>query len=79
MNEDDLKVEIKCWEPDDAELIRVIDTGFETVERIIKHEGLYFLYRYFVTTVSGMETIVCSVDLNGVDADRVIQHLGEQL
>jgi hypothetical protein len=75
---DELAGEIKCWEPDDAEVVSVI-TRRDEVERIIKHEGLYFLYRYFVTSVSGMNTIVCSVDLNGVDADRVIQHLGEQL
>jgi len=82
-----LQEQIDVWEPtaeDGAEVIRTIDTHEDTVERIVKVDiqpepVRYYLYRYFQTAVAGMRTVVCSVDLNGVEADEVIQHLGERL
>ena len=76
----ELQEEIDCWEPtaeDGAEVIHTIDSINGVVHRVVKCDGLYFLYRYFTTQVSGMTTVVCSVDLNGVEADEVIQYLGE--
>jgi hypothetical protein len=74
-----LQENIDLWEPEGFEVVRTIDTHEDTLERIGKHDGLYYLYRYFMVTMAGLTTVACSVDLNGVDADRVIQHLGEQL
>jgi DNA-directed RNA polymerase specialized sigma54-like protein len=79
-----LEEQIELWEPEDAEVIRTIDSHEGTVERIIKVDVpaqpvQYFLYRYFTTQIAGYTTVVCSVDLNGVEADEVIQFLGERI
>lgn len=72
---------IRQWEPHNSEVVRVIDNNEDTVERIIKvHDVLsgrdsYSLFRYFRLGNS----VTCSVDLDTVSADKVIQHLGEQL
>jgi hypothetical protein len=79
-----LEEQIECWEPKGAEVIYTIDINEGTVERIVlvnepAKPMQYFLYRYFMMGVAGMRTCVCSVDLNGVEADDVIQHLGERI
>jgi len=88
MNQQQLQEQIDLWESPDGEVIRTIDINEGTVERIVKiatpNHGFgetyeYFLYRYFEMEVAGLTTVVCSVDLNGVDADRVIQELGERI
>lgn len=84
MNQELLQQLIDQWEPEIAEVVRVIDTTEGTVERIVKVWDRYSLYRYFEmpTRYEGNEAstpIVVSVDLSGVDADTIIQHLAERL
>jgi hypothetical protein len=89
VNEERLELMIELWEPEGAELIRIIDTCDATTERIVKVRGhgikdWYWLYRYFefgVDMVDGSATTrtEVSVDLDRVDADTVIRHLAERL
>lgn len=84
MNEELLEAMIDEWEPIGAEVIRVIDSDDRVVERILKMDGLYWLHRYFmlgVDMVDGSASARCevSIDLENVDADRIIQHLAERL
>lgn len=79
MNEQLLEEMIEHWEPEDAEVVRVIDSEEGTVERIVKHGSAYYLYRYFQLESVGQHKVFCSIDLSCVDADRVIQHLAERL
>lgn len=77
---------IEQWEPHNGECIRSIDITPDTVERIIKVqrplgtdpraiESRYTLYRYFLI---GSQWQV-SVDLESVDADRMIQEMAERV
>lgn len=78
MNQDLLEQKIHEWEPEGAEVVRTIDSYDNEVERIIKLDGLYYLYRYFL--LHGNEAKVhVSVDFNGVSPDLIIQDLGERL
>ena len=77
MNKEDLERFQHDWEPKDCEVVRTIDSYDDTVERIVRVGTIYYLYRYFTFGVN--PTINVSVDLDGVDADRVIQHLAERL
>ena len=82
MNEEALNEMIDHWEPPGIECVRTIDTQEDTVERILKLGGEYSLCRYFTLSsdTAGIGDRVCvSVDLDRVDADRVIQHLAERL
>jgi hypothetical protein len=78
MNEAKLNAQIEHWEEPGGELIRVIDIHEDSVSRIVKRADLYYLYRYFNLGINPSR-VVCSVDLNGVDADAVICHLAEQI
>lgn len=96
MNKERLAALIEHWEPENSEVVRVIDSEDHEVERIVKYEGrhphlgtactLYSLFRYFelgtelnnAGKIASAQTVV-SVDLQEVDADRVIQHLAERL
>jgi len=78
MNQDLLEQKIHEWEPEGAEVVRTIDSYDNEVERIVKFEGWYYLYRYFL--LHGNEARVhVSVDLNRVSPDHIIQELGERL
>jgi len=77
MNKEDLERFQHDWEPKGCEVVRTIDTYDHEVERIVRMGTVYYLYRYF--TFGDNPTINVSVDLDGVDADRVIQHLAERL
>lgn len=81
MNQEALEDKIMEWEPNGVEVVRVIDSQEGTVERIVKHISRhgsdYSLFRYF--TLGRPYQVHVSVDLDMVDADRVIQHLGERL
>lgn len=84
MNQDMLQDQIDLWEPEHGKVIRTIDSYAGTVQRIVKLDEpafpvRYFLYRYFTMQIAGLTTVVCSVDLNGVEADDVIQYLGEMI
>lgn len=80
MNQDLLAEAILHWEQHALTLVRVIDSDEDTVERILQRGSLYWLYRYFQTSNGqGSMTVHCSVDLDCVDAERVIQHLAERL
>jgi hypothetical protein len=81
MNEDLLEQAIAHWEQPALTIVRTIDSEEDTVERILQRGSLYWLYRYFQHPVSngiGIQ-VSCSVDLDCVDAERVIQHLAERL
>lgn len=85
MNEEVLNEAISDWEPPEAEVVRTIDTFTHQVERIVKvvnphraDQETYSLYRYF-TIGDCTCNVHVSVDLDGVDADEVIQHLAERL
>ncbi len=85
MFEESLNEMISDWEPIGCEVVRTIDTHEGTVERIVKvtnparaSQVTYSLYRYFTIGGCGCNVQV-SVDLDGVEADEVIQHLAEQL
>lgn len=78
MNSMILAKKIRTWEPEGAEVVRCIDSDEDTLERILKYQGDYYLYRYFA--LNGDENqIQVSIDLNAVHPDRVIQELGERL
>jgi len=88
MYQEELEKMIEKWEPSDCEVVRCIDSFDDTVERVVKfaarncHTGIYAghrysLYRYF--TLGDEPNVHVSVDLQEVDADRVIQHLAERL
>lgn len=83
MYQEELQRMIDIWEPTDCEVVRVIDTYEDTVERVVKFhthragEELYSLDRYF--TIGDEPNVLVSVDLTEVDADRVIQELAERL
>ena len=85
MYNEELEKMIDQWEPTLSEVVRVIDTHEDTVERIVKckthraEEELYSLYRYFTLGDRFGTEVHVSVDLQDVDADRVIQHLAERL
>jgi len=84
MNEELLEAMIDEWEPLGAEVVRVIDSDDRVVERILRMGDEYYLNRYFmvgIDMVDGSAVARCevSVDLDRVDADRVIQHLAERL
>lgn len=68
------------WEPPESEVVRTIDSVDGTVERIIKIGDKYWLHRYFMLREESYDRyLAVSADLNGVDADRVIQNLAERL
>ena len=69
--------QIELWEPSDAEVVRVIDIHEDTIERIVRRGDRYFMYRYF--TLGDRPEVYTSVDLESVDADRIIQELGERV
>jgi hypothetical protein len=83
MYQEELENMIDLWEPTGCEVVRCIDTYEDTVERIVKFtthragEELYSLYRYF--TIGDTPNVLVSVDLKDVDADTIIQELGERL
>jgi len=77
MNEEDLARFQNDWEPKGCEVVRTIDTYTSTCERIIRVGTVYSLLRYF--TLGDNPQIHVSVDLDGVTADDVINHLAEQL
>jgi len=86
MNQELLEEAIEDWEPQGCEVIRIIDTQEDTVERIVKFrasnsmEIKYSLYRYFqISDDVASIKVFCSVDLDAVHPDRVIQHLSERL
>ena len=84
MNEELLEAMIDEWEPMGAEVVRVIDSDDRVVERILRMDVRYYLYRYFMVGIDMVDrsaTARCevSVDLQAVDADTVIQHLAERL
>ena len=85
MNEERLEALIEQWEPFGCEVVRVIDSEEGQVERDVKYDGaVYSLFRYFeigmvMDADSASVRTVVSVDLQDVDADRVIQHLAERL
>ncbi len=88
MNQELLEEMIAHWEPPGGECIRTIDTDEDTVSRVIKYPAelacnvTYCLFRYFTLsndTPGNGERVCVSIDLQDVDADRVIQHLAEQL
>jgi hypothetical protein len=79
MNEQLLQEMIDEWEPENAVLVRMIDTDEDTVERVIKDESDYAIYRYFTMRAVGSECVKVSVDHQGVDADFIIQTLAERL
>ena len=88
INEDLLLEAILHWEPKGVEVVRVIDTDDMTVERIFKYrasdsmEMIYSLHRYVQLGLDSPGIgirVECSIDLQDVDADRVIQFLGERL
>ena len=82
MNQELLDHKIEEWEREGT-VVRTIDTHDDTVERIIRRRpygttlDLYTMYRYF--TLGTRPDVLISVDLDDVDADRVIQHLAERL
>ena len=82
MNEEALDHMIEKWEQP-GEVVRTINNFDDTIERIVKYtthradEELYALYRYFTLGIN--RPIEISIDLQDVDADRVIQHLAERL
>jgi hypothetical protein len=81
MNQEAFEDAVANWEEPGSEVVRTIDTDEESISRITKYKDKYYLRRYFTMhqpTPYG-SYIGVSVDLNGVDADTVIQHLGEQL
>ena len=75
MNHEDIANLIEAWEPKDAELVRVIDIDDGVIERISKVGNRYWHIRFF--ELAGRVQV--SVDLDGVDADRVIQELAERV
>ena len=90
MYEQELEKMIEKWEPShypEFDIVRTIDTHEDTVERVVKFRTrhphtnepavLYSLYRYF--TLGDQPNVHVSVDLQEVNADRVIQHLAERL
>lgn len=87
MYQEELEKMIDVWEPTGCEVVRVIDSYDDTVERVVKFashnangifSGMqYSLFRYF--TLGDRPNVHVSVDLQEVDADRVIQHLAERL
>lgn len=83
MYQEELEKMVEKWEPSDCEVVRCIDTYDDTVERVVKYtpaypnRTVYSLYRYF--TLGDEPNVHVSVDLQEVDADRVIQHLAERL
>ena len=88
MNQELLEEAIDHWEPKgaNAEVVRTIDSTEGTVERIVKFrasnsmEIKYSLYRYFeMAPEPATLKVYCSVDLDGVYPDRVIQHLAVRL
>ena len=79
MNDLLLNEMINEWEPQGAEVVRIIDTTEDTIERILKFDGEYYLFRYFMLRSLGKEEVCVSADLQAVDADRVIQELAERL
>jgi len=84
MNKDKLNEMINDWEPIGCDVVRTIDTHEDTIERIVKYrthiagQELYSLYRYF-TIGECVCNVQVSVDLDGVEADRVIQELAERV
>lgn len=80
MNQELLEEAIEHWEESGMTVVRIIDSDESTVERILQRGSWYWLYRYFETAPEPATLkVVCSVDLEAVDAERVIQHLAERL
>lgn len=80
MNQELLEEAIEHWEQHAQTVVRTIDSQEDTVERIVRRGDLWWLYRYFqISSDPGAIKVFCSVDLDCVNADRVIQHLAERL
>lgn len=89
MNQELLEACIDHWEDETMEVVRTIDTHEMTVERILKYrasssmEMVYRLHRYVQYGIPDHAEfsirVECSVDLEDVDADTVIQTLAERL
>ncbi len=79
LNQARLSSVIEQWENPECEVVRTIDSSASegTIERIVRVEDSYSLFRYFMSSSTG--AILVSADLNCVDADHVIQHLSERL
>lgn len=80
MNQELLEEAIGHWEPHGLTVVRTIDSGEDTVERIVRRGDCWWMFRYFemAPEVATLK-VCCSVDLDCVNADRVIQHLAERL
>jgi len=80
MNNELLEEAIDHWAQHGLTVVRTIESNDNTVKRILRRGGLYWLYRYSEISpeVASLQ-VVCSVDLDCVHADRVIQHLAERL
>ena len=80
MNQELLEEAISIWEEPALTMVRTIDSEEGTVERILSRGSLYWLYRYFEAAPEPATLkVCCSVDLECVDAERLIQHLAERL
>ena len=82
MNQELLQEMIDHWEERSMTVVRTIDSDEDCVERILSRGSLYWMFRYFTlgsNTPGIADRVCCSVDLECVDAERVIQHLAERL